>query len=280
MELCEEGSDEWQRLNCYQEAIKLVINSCYGKLAQRRPDIGRYTDLHYASHITGATRAKVRERTWRREKNGSFVIYQHTDSVLSVGRKPPAKDVGENLGEWGLETKPSKLTVDVFILQPGLMTGLKNGKTATRGVGKSEFKKCAEWYAANLDLSQHPTNWAEMIVPTHRMISRKQAIFRRKPELAGTFIDDEMELQPSRYKRHLDNAYPVPGQPEAWFVPPIEYVDDPATLADVRKIQAALAGIDDEDIETIIAPDDESDYAPATDDEPIISPVTDVMDGL
>lgn len=265
MRQLEKGSPEWWRLNVHQEAIKLVINSCYGKLAQRRPTIGRYTDLHYASHITGATRAKVRERTWRREKNGSIVIYQHTDSVLSVGHKPPTRDIGEKLGEWGLEDKN---TEDAFILQPGLMTGLKAGKSATRGVAKSVFKECAESYAAARDLSQHPTEWEDMVVPTRRMISRKAAIsIRRKPEMAGIFEDSEMALGPSWTKRDLENAYPVPGQPEAWFVPPIEYVDNAATLEDVEKMQNALVlgGTDGDDTETIIGPDEESDYTPIED---------------
>lgn len=243
------GSSEWQRLNCHQEAIKLVINSCYGKLAQRRPVIGPYTNLHYASHITGGTRAMVRERTWKREKGGSIVIYQHTDSVLTVGKKPPAREVGTQLGQWGLEDKQ---TIDPFILQPGLMTGLTDGKTATRGVGKSDFKICAEYYANNYDLTRHPTEWETLKVPTRRMISRKMAQFRNKPELAGLFVDDEIELQPSRYKRDLESAYPVPGQPEAWFVPPIEYVDDPVTsLSDIEKLQKEVAQYDNEDIEKL-----------------------------
>lgn len=247
----EKGSDEWLRLNCHQLAIKLVLNSCYGKLAQRRPDIGHYTNLHYAAHITGATRAKVRERTWRREKNGSVVIYQHTDSVLTLGRKPPAKDVGEKLGDWGLEDKS---TCDPIILQPGVMAGLKEGKSATRGFDKDAFKDAARWYVKNHDLTVHPTEWRILKIPTRRMISRKMAIHRRKPHLMGIFVDDTMPVVPSGFKRHLENAFQVPGQPSAWFVPPIREVRDPATIKDIERLHNAnLIGEDqsrDEDDES------------------------------
>ena len=238
MKSLEDGSPEWYELNCRQNAIKLVINSCYGKLAQRRPTLGKYTNLHLASMITGATRAKVRERTWYQEDNNGIVVYQHTDSVLSIGGKPQHQGTG--LGLWGLE---DKLTINPVILQPGLMHGLNGGKTASRGVGKTDFYTAVAKWSETTDFTMPPVRWPILTVPTRRMISRRMAISRNKPELAGVFEDSTMEISIGQtMKRQIENAYriAVKTQPGMWTVPPIIRVADPATLKDVEDQQLEL----------------------------------------
>jgi hypothetical protein len=245
MKTVEFGSDEWLELNCHQNAIKLVMNSCYGKLAQRRPEPGKYTNMHIASNITGNARARVRERTWYQEDVGGTVVYQHTDSVLSTNGKPNHQ--GDLLGQWGLETNPEKITTDACILQPGLMRGLTGGKTASRGVGKDEFViALAEW-VRTIDLTKHPMTWPSITVPTKRMISRRMAIHRRAPELAGHFIPDSMDITvQDSAKRQLDRAYrPSPEtQPSMWVVPPIVEVKRAMTLEDVKLWQKNLASLE------------------------------------
>ena len=66
-------SAQWWEASCRERAIKLIINSIYGKLAQMRYGVGPYTNLHYASYITGATRGQVRTRTWQTEAAGGTV---------------------------------------------------------------------------------------------------------------------------------------------------------------------------------------------------------------
>jgi hypothetical protein len=269
MEGHDSESDEYQHLNCHQEAIKLVMNSCYGKLAQRRPVVGSYTNMHYASQITGATRAKVRERTWLRESAKSIVIYQHTDSVLSIGKKPLASQVGEELGAWGLETKEWKLTYDAFLLQPGLMTGLIGGKTASRGVNGKTFQDRALEYSQTHNLRRHPNEWEPLNIPVRRMLGRKAAIvLRRKPHLAGMFIDNnDYQVKISRFKRDLDNATPIRGYPEAWAVPPVEYIET-VTLDQLRKVPELYEvddGSGDFDDDFIAVLEGEIDYDVETD---------------
>jgi hypothetical protein len=235
----EMGSPEWHELNCHQSAIKLVINSCYGKLAQRRPTPGKYTNLHLAAMITGNTRAKVRERTWYQEDHHGTVVYQHTDSVLSIGGKPQHQ--GDGLGLWGLENKQ---TVNPVILQPGLMRGLLGGKTASRGVGKDDFYATLAKWAETTDFTKPPSTWPVLTVPTQRMISRRMAISRGKPELAGIFETGEMKINVGHtMKRQIEQAYrtSVKLQPGMWTVPPIISVEDPATLEDIEMQQGELA---------------------------------------
>lgn len=231
MKVVEKDSPEWWNLSCREKAIKLVINSIYGKLAQQDPQPGAYTNLHLASYITGATRAQVRRETWARENQGGTVVYQHTDSVLSVGGNPA--DGGKQLGAWGME-KPSK---NLLIVQPGLATALGGGKSASRGCKLGAFKEAVEEWLAAVDLTKPPIEWPKLTTRQKVMISRRQAMAWGKPHLAGSFQTKVTEISPISPKREIDNARPMGGNPTAWEVPPVDYVDDPATLKDVMRMR-------------------------------------------
>jgi hypothetical protein len=238
MKLAEYQSMEWQLLNVKQEAIKLVLVSCYGKLAQTRPEPGKYTNLHYAAYITGATRGQLRERTWRKEANGAVVVYQHTDSVKFVGGT--LEDEGTTLGVWGAE-KPKG---GMIILQPGLAAPVNStDKGASRGVDAQTFYTEARKWATETDLTQHPAKWPRFRVPCKRMISLRMAIHRGKPELAGNFTDmanGGMEIGPREGKRRLSKAIPMPGNPKAWIIPPVIEVLDQASLEELRAFRQSV----------------------------------------
>lgn len=243
----DKNADEWQIFKSHEEAIKLIINSCYGKLAQQRPTLGRYTNLHYASHITGATRALVRKETWTREAQGGTVVYQHTDSVLSINGTP--QDGGSTLGAWKLE----KQSTDLLIIQPGLAISMGNlhindegqatiqGKAATRGCRKNEFAKAAEQWITDADLTQHPAQWPEIVIERTMMISRRMAQARGKPELAGSFLPQPLTITFTTGKRDLDQAYQIPDIPTAWIVPPLPITNSVATINDIKQYQTRLA---------------------------------------
>lgn len=241
-------SSMWWKLSVQEQAIKLIINSVYGKLAQQDPMPGAFTNLHFASYITGATRAQVRRETWAREKQGGTVVYQHTDSVLSQGGKPV--DGGKELGAWGMEKK----THDFMIMQPGLATSAQlvwvededhehggywkpKGKTASRGCRMDVFIESAIKYANTTDLTKHPTEWPKMVTKQKVMVSRRQALAWGKPHLAGSFQDKVTEISPVSPKRDIENAYQMPGCPTAWIVPPLDYIENPATLEDVLRMR-------------------------------------------
>lgn len=227
----EKGSPEWWNLSCKEKAIKLVINSIYGKLAQQDPMPGKYTNLHLASYITGATRAQVRRETWAREDQGGTVVYQHTDSVLSIGGNP--QDGGKALGAWGME-KQSK---DFLIVQPGLATALGGGKQASRGCRLGAFKDAVEEWLKVVDLTQHPVTWPKLRTEQTVMISRRQAMAWGKPHLAGSFQPKITEISAISPKRDIEYAHQMPDNPTAWVVPPLDYIEDPATLDDVLRMR-------------------------------------------
>jgi hypothetical protein len=236
MKAVPKDSPEWARLNAHQNAIKLIINSCYGKLAQRRPQMGRFTNLHYAAHITGATRARVREETWLREAQGGRVVYQHTDSVLSRGGAPV--DGGKALGAWGME-KPSR---DLFIAQPGLAISLGGGKMATRGCRLKEFQDAIEVWIKDVDLTEHPEKWPPIKVKRNAGISRRLALAMNKPWLVGTFLPRSLTIQFVSGKRDFDEARQMEGMPTAWEIPPVIAIhrDDIATIDDIKMYRNEL----------------------------------------
>jgi hypothetical protein len=274
----QKDSPEWQALKCREEAIKLVINSCYGKLAQRRPQLGRYTNLHYAAMITGETRSSVRIETWAREAERGLPVYQHTDSVLSVGGKP--EDGGTELGAWGLE---DKATTNFVIVQPGLAaaTGDKHipecgsrthctkddececechdGKVATRGVSKDDFEAAIRAWAKTTDFTRHPETWPPIHIEQDRMHSRRLAVFQGHPERAGAFLPAPMDITVgSTPKRNIAAAYPVKGMPEAWIVPPLTVVArpvrDPETIRLYQKTLLIMQMRGEFDIESSRSP--------------------------
>lgn len=228
-------STEWWEASCKEHAIKLIINSIYGKLAQMRYGVGPYTNLHYASYVTSATRGQVRTKTWEYESAGGTVVYQHTDSVLSVGCT--VVDGGKKLGAWGRE-KPS---TGFLIIQPGLAMSLfSNTKVASRGVRVKDFTGAAwNWYQ-QADLTAHPDTWPLLVTSQEVMITRRQALARGKPRLAGSFETKRVESRVTSNKRNYTLARPVPGNPCAWSVPPVEYVWDQADVSDLREHMSVL----------------------------------------
>lgn len=228
------GTPEWNLLNVQQAIIKLIINSVYGKLAQQRPIMGRYTNLHYAGYITGATRALVRRESWDQESRGGTIVYTHTDSVLAHGGSPI--DGGNALGAWALEgSMPSML-----IVQPGLAIGLEGGKIATRGCRKDEFRAAVDIWLKEVDFTTHPTTWPPIKIKRKMMISRRQALSRGKPEIAGSFRSQPLTIKFHSGKRDLDEATPVKGCSTAWSIPPNLFEPHAATIEDLKVYHSTL----------------------------------------
>jgi len=251
MKLHEKGGPAWLQLNCLQLAIKLVINSIYGKFAQRRPSLGKFTNMHYASQITGATRAQVRRKTWETEDKGGTVVYQHTDSVLSVGANPV--DGGSALGAWGLEKQSFGFT----IVQPGLAVSIgASGKVASRGCSAKQFREGVEEWLTRADLTQPPRTWPRLEIKRTFMLGRRLALHEGTPHLAGNFVARDFKPGFTSMKRNLDAAIPLKDNPRAWKIPPcdIVYADEIATFEDIRSFETELSRLiaagafDDEDV--------------------------------
>jgi hypothetical protein len=134
-----------------ERALKLGLNSGYGKLAQRiggKPERnnGRPTwhRLEWAGMITSFTRAMIWDAV---SQNPDAIISVETDSVCST--VPLDLDIGEGLGQWGLKEYDW-----ITYVQSGIYftpDGLGSSKSKTRGINAKELDHDAimRWLADN-----------------------------------------------------------------------------------------------------------------------------------
>lgn len=217
-----------------EEILKLIINSLYGKLAQRKPQFGAYTNLHWAAMITGATRAKLNEEGWSGEALGGTVVYMHTDSVTFVGIE--RDDEGKALGAWGKEDPKESL----FIVQPGIAISLGAGKSATRGVRKDSIIPFARSFAnEKMEMfRRHPSTWETMLPNETRMVTLRQAHHLNKPWLAGSFQTKPQKVGFRSGKRDFDGAKPLnAANVYAWKLPP-KYLILPEEMARLEDLES------------------------------------------
>lgn len=169
-----------------ERALKLAMNSLYGKLAQRvgwneeTNEPPRWHNLYWAGYITSATRAQL----WQAISQApDKIIAVETDSVMST--VPLDLNEGAALGDWEYE-KVDWLTY----IQSGVYFAggnghvLKPAKTKSRGLDASslDYQEVQAWLAAGC------VN--VLTVPSHRFI----ALANPQRELIGEWVDSEKEL--------------------------------------------------------------------------------------
>lgn len=175
-----------------EKAMKLGLNSLYGKLAQQKgwhaeePSvIPTWHNLYWAGLVTSATRAEILRAILQRP---NAIIACETDSVFST--EPLDLSLGDGLGEWGLKTYTSLTYVQSGMyfatdgdgvelaryrgLDKGTLTREKvyaayaSGKTISakstrfRTVGtslasKQRFREWRQWIQEDRSISYHPT---------------------------------------------------------------------------------------------------------------------------
>lgn len=157
--------------NPAQLALKLQMNSMYGKMAQR---VGwneekllppKWHQLEWAGWVTSYCRAMVFRAALRA---GTKLVAFETDAVFSL--KPLAEhlDIGDNLGQW------EETVYDDFVyLQSGCRFGLRNGEWSAkyRGFDKGSLSLDDALKA----LSGDPANWA-IQGTTKRFVGFAQAL--------------------------------------------------------------------------------------------------------
>jgi len=119
--------------NPLEKAIKIVLNSIYGKMAQRTNNvIGNLFNPVIASYITGFTRRQLYDFT-KKNKLDDHVVAYATDSV-ACQKKIPHLD-SKMLGEMKLD----KQATDVIFLSNGFYRF--NGIWKNRGIGYDKERK-------------------------------------------------------------------------------------------------------------------------------------------
>lgn len=111
--------------------LKLVVNSAYGKLAQRIGEAPYHNPI-WAGLITAQTRATINAAI---ALEPSAVIMVATDGILT--RRPLPLDVGDGLGQWDVKEWPE----GAFVVKPGLYWRLRQGEATvkSRGISKAYF---------------------------------------------------------------------------------------------------------------------------------------------
>ena len=231
--------EERRQAKGHEEILKLIICSVYGKLCQRNPVYGAYTNLHWGAMITGGTRAKVNIETWTGEALGGIVVYQHTDSVTFVNLRRESE--GSKLGDWGADP----VREGMLVMQSGITISLDGGKSATRGVSKKVLVPYAETWAQERRemFKDHPTTWEVMQPMDTRMVTLRQVRHAKDPTLGGQFITSPREVGFFSRKREFDNARPLGKKnPYAWRVPPkaLVFPEDVAQLEDLESYQTLI----------------------------------------
>lgn len=109
-------------------ALKLSLNTLYGKMAQRRPVPGPWLNMVYASIITSKTRRRIYD-AYRQCGRENIVMFA-TDAIFTLNGKAPT--TGKGLGQFEHANAYPNLT----IIQPGVYFSDEQAHFKTRGVPK------------------------------------------------------------------------------------------------------------------------------------------------
>jgi hypothetical protein len=167
-------------------AIKTVLNSAYGVLAQTRPRRSPITCLIQAGYVTALCRQQLWREAKRIEDAGDEVIMLATDGIAAVGDKFRETARAENsmaLGEWGFEEADEGVYFEsgVYALRYGEEWVMK--VRGLPGVTAEDLMECPE-----------PAFAVTFKSPLHL----KSAIIQRRPEDLGIFEVQKRELDPAR----------------------------------------------------------------------------------
>ena len=117
---------EYTKADMRQYALKILLNSTYGKTAMRKPFRCDMTNLFYASYVTADTRIKIAEVAQNNYKN---VIDLATDGIC-LSKEVKGIEVDDSkLGAWELKTFKKALFIGSGIRQMFLTEPNKKGQT-------------------------------------------------------------------------------------------------------------------------------------------------------
>lgn len=178
-------------------ALKLILNSLYGKMAQ---SIGqpKYSNPLYAAMITSMTRAKLYEmvhgisdctRSAPADWCGKHVHYLATDGMLTTKKLEDRSLLGKLLGEWDESVSDERL----LVIQSGLYIG--PSKARTRGIPASLLQRYAQdfwtnWYRF-LETWENggKLQYDKVTIPFHHFMGHIQAVTLGRTTDMGTWLE-------------------------------------------------------------------------------------------
>jgi hypothetical protein len=187
---------------------KLVLNSCYGKLAQRKRGGKHLPPFHsplWAGAITARTRAMLLDGI---AQEPAAVIQLATDGMTCFERLD--LPLSETLGDWSL-----KELEQLFIVQSGIYFWQDTtGKPLQRSRGfhpsTMTYDTCREHWRTD---PERPLTLAN-----RRFIGYRSAIARGRPELWRTWSDYDVKIsmtpEPRRERLGRHNGYMLSAPPD------------------------------------------------------------------
>lgn len=176
-------------------AVKLAINSLYGKTAQ---SIGAapYANPIWAGLITAHSRAKLIDTYTSMDRRS--IVMLATDAIYSTEK--PEVDEGKELGQW--EVKHHN---EIFLVQPGVYFIEGAPRPKTRGVPtivlqryEAEFREAFQrWLDTpkpTLFSDREPDDFPSVKVKIHAFIGMKLANAWGRPFDAGKWVDNTREI--------------------------------------------------------------------------------------
>jgi hypothetical protein len=152
--------------------VKIPLNGLYGSFAQRKPFEGKYTNMIFATYVTGYCRYLIMKKAWEIEKMGGKVLQINTDGIYITGINRENIQNSDKLGEFSKEYY-DKIT----IFGNGLYVKTKNNVEFLR---KRGFE--------NLKISDLKTGNIEINLKNETPIKLIQSIIQKKPEKIGEFF--------------------------------------------------------------------------------------------
>jgi len=152
-------------------ALKLTLNSLYGKLAQRVGSAPHYNPV-WAGLITAMTRAKVYQVYLAHPYK---VIMFATDAVF-LTEPAPELPIGSGLGQWELENDGKPYT-DFVVFRPGIYFDGGTARFKTRGIPKAEFQAHAsDFMSAAMGWVNNDANLGGVTLTRDNHLSLRQGL--------------------------------------------------------------------------------------------------------
>lgn len=169
--------------------IKIVLNGCYGIVAQRRPRESQFTNLIYAAYTTALCRRELWKAAHDTEALGDRILQYATDGLLvqdlsqGAGRRAWEGRASKDLGGWDLE---SQVHATLFETGVYLVHGKdgKPGKLKRRGfpdLTEAILRACGE------------TTWTSQ---REAPIKLRPALIQRRTADIGVFFGVDRTLAP------------------------------------------------------------------------------------
>ncbi len=193
-------------------ALKLALNSLYGKLCQ---SVGSapYANPIYASLITSLARTKlyamvhVLSDCVNGGRCGHSVLSLATDGILATSTTD--EGIGEGLGEWDVKV----ITEDTLLVQPGVTLGAQGLAMKTRGIPKEKAEAFRRQFAAAFKgiygygfRIDGPLT--KVYIPFHQFLGLKQAVAFNALDRCGTWTDlprsYSYDYSSKRSKEHVE----------------------------------------------------------------------------